>query len=122
MSRQVPSKGNATIDTEIWFSGSDRQRRIEQVKDASGTVVSTSMLHEMSPLAKSTPAGAVRTTQRRAITGRMFTIVLAELSIVAEGGATELGRHASAKGEPFFAYARLRGRSKKPGQGFSKAL
>jgi outer membrane lipoprotein-sorting protein len=39
LTRQGPGKDNAPRSTEIWFGGSDRQRSIDVVKDASGTVL-----------------------------------------------------------------------------------
>jgi outer membrane lipoprotein-sorting protein len=36
MTRQVPGKGNATVNTEIWYGGPDRQRRDERTSDPSG--------------------------------------------------------------------------------------
>lgn len=40
--RQFPGKGNATITTEIWFAGSDRQRGYDEERDANGSIVSRS--------------------------------------------------------------------------------
>lgn len=39
--RQIPAKGNVTINREVWYGGSDRQRADEQFTDARGAVVST---------------------------------------------------------------------------------
>jgi outer membrane lipoprotein-sorting protein len=42
MVRQTPAKSDETITSEVWFGGSDRQRSLQQVHDASGTLVTTS--------------------------------------------------------------------------------
>jgi len=42
LTQQVPGKGNVTINTEIWFGGSDRQRSSVQTKDAGGATVELS--------------------------------------------------------------------------------
>ncbi|MGH2459125.1 MAG: LolA family protein [Chloroflexota bacterium] len=41
MTRQIPAKENATITTELWYGGKDRQRSDQRTVDAQGKVIST---------------------------------------------------------------------------------
>jgi outer membrane lipoprotein-sorting protein len=40
-SRRVPGKGNATISTEMWYGGKDRQRSNQVTRDDQGATIST---------------------------------------------------------------------------------
>jgi hypothetical protein len=42
LTRHIVAKGNTTIESQVWFDGSDRQRSDDVIRDASGAVVSSS--------------------------------------------------------------------------------